>query len=142
MTTFDPPRPATIALDSWAGRYRVSVHVIGETPKRYRVRWLEHANIPARRTVAPGDVTLVPKHAVRFDTPEEEPTPMPDFAASTDRYRDALQAIVDFVPPQGYTAIEAHQAVRHIAAAALAGVKVNAADPLHIFDTPAGRGEE
>lgn len=53
-----------IALDGWAGRTRVPCEVVGETPKRYRVRLLESARMPSRRYVTRGEIILVPKSAV------------------------------------------------------------------------------
>ena len=58
-------RPAVVHQDGWAGRTQTPVMVIGETPKRYRVRWLQGSY---RR--AAGDVTLVPKYAVTFTNKE------------------------------------------------------------------------
>lgn len=51
-------------LDDWAGRRRVPVEVVGETPKRYRVRVLEDCGLPSRRRARSGDVVLVPRYAV------------------------------------------------------------------------------
>lgn len=63
MTT----RRGELLLDGWAGRRAYPVDVIGETPKRYRVRLLEDMPLPGRnQRGAAGDVRLVPKHAVRF----------------------------------------------------------------------------
>lgn len=58
-------RPGTVALETWAGRSLHRVTVLGETPKRYRVRYEEDAPGYAgyRRR---GTVHLVPKHAVTF----------------------------------------------------------------------------
>lgn len=55
-----------IALDTWAGRRYYEVDVIGETPKKFRVRILTPGGVmlPNRRYIALGDVALVPKHAV------------------------------------------------------------------------------
>lgn len=62
-------RRAIVAVNSWAGRFEYAVSVIGETPKRYRVRWIDGWHSSRWRSFAAGDVTLVPKYAVRF-TPE------------------------------------------------------------------------
>jgi hypothetical protein len=51
-------------FDSWAGRTSKRVEVIGETPKRYRVRLLE--DIPLKGWQL-GDVRLVPRRAVTID---------------------------------------------------------------------------
>ena len=58
---------AYLVLDSWAGRERIPVEIVGETPKRYRVRLLADALLPSRRHCAAGDVVLVPRYAVRVD---------------------------------------------------------------------------
>lgn len=55
-------RAAHVHLDSWAGRSRVPVQVVGETAKRYRVVWQQSA-LRWRE----GQVSLVPKEAVTFD---------------------------------------------------------------------------
>ena len=58
---------AVLALDSWAGRTEHPVEIVGETPKRYRVRILEDwLGLPSRRVASRGDVVLVPKYAVRI----------------------------------------------------------------------------
>lgn len=61
-------RPAWVHFDGWAGRRTVAVHVVGETPRRYRVRieqdrckWAGRSQWKNR-----GDTVLVPKHAVTF----------------------------------------------------------------------------
>ncbi len=61
-----------IALDTWAGRRYYAVEVIGETPKKTRIRVLapDGITLPNRRYVAYGDEVLVPKHAVQ-DMPSE-----------------------------------------------------------------------
>lgn len=54
-----------VRVQSWAGVHLVSVEIIGETPKRYRVRILSDARWPGRRnSVKAGDVKLVPKNHV------------------------------------------------------------------------------
>lgn len=63
-------RPAALLLDGWAGRERHKVEVIGETPKRYRVRLLADTRLPSNRQHKAGDVVLVPKYAVVFDDTE------------------------------------------------------------------------
>ncbi len=54
-----------LRLNSWAGRERVPVEIVGETPKRYRVKLLEAARLPGNRQHAAGDVVLVPRYAVQ-----------------------------------------------------------------------------
>lgn len=56
---------ATLLLDGWAGRERVPVEIVGETPKRYRVRLLAECRLPSRRRGKAGDVVLVPRYAVK-----------------------------------------------------------------------------
>lgn len=54
-------QPGYILIDSWAGRHAVSATLIGETPKRYRIRLEEDARLPGGRNMKAGDVTLIPK---------------------------------------------------------------------------------
>ena len=44
------------------GRQQV-VEVIGETPKRFRIRAIAHTELPGRQ-LSPGDETLVFKHLI------------------------------------------------------------------------------
>jgi hypothetical protein len=55
-----------IALDTWAGRRYYPVEIVGETPKRVRVRILatDGVMLPGGRYARCGEVVLVPKHAV------------------------------------------------------------------------------
>lgn len=62
MTNFQE-YAAYIRTDSWAGRTYTACTVIGETPKRYRVRIDDNA---FRWSV--GDVILVPKYAIATQT--------------------------------------------------------------------------
>lgn len=64
--------PKAIVLDTWAGRRYHSVEVVGETPKKVRVRILTQGGVmlPGRRYIQCGEEVLVPKHAV-VDLPEE-----------------------------------------------------------------------
>ncbi|RPJ40084.1 MAG: hypothetical protein EHM35_00310 [Planctomycetaceae bacterium] len=55
---------AVLLLDGWAGRSRIPVEVVGETPKRYRVKLLADARLPGGRQFQAGAVVLVPKHAI------------------------------------------------------------------------------
>lgn len=61
-----------ITLDTWAGRRYYAVEVVGETPKKARIRVLTPGGVmlPGRRHVQCGEVALVPKHAVK-DMPSE-----------------------------------------------------------------------
>ena len=56
----------TIVLDTWAGRRYYAIEVVGETPKKTRVRILTPGGVmlPNRRYVNFGETVLVPKHAV------------------------------------------------------------------------------
>jgi hypothetical protein len=58
------PKRARLCLDGWAGRSSVAVEVIGETAKRYRVRFLEATTLPHLASAEIGDVKLVPKYSV------------------------------------------------------------------------------
>lgn len=62
-----------ITLDTWAGRRYYAVEVVGETPKKARIRVLTPGGVmlPGRRYVQCGEVALVPKHAVK-DMPGDE----------------------------------------------------------------------
>ena len=53
-------------LDTWAGRLLIPDEVIGETPRRFRVRLLKAANLPGRpwRHFEAGAEALVPKYAI------------------------------------------------------------------------------
>lgn len=58
-----------ILVDGWAGYQRIPVEILGETPKRYRVKLIERSKLPGRNNWRnAGDVVLVPKHAVRIMT--------------------------------------------------------------------------
>ena len=55
---------AYLHLDTWAGRIREPVELIGETPKRYRIRLLSDIRLPSRRQGRAGDEVLVPKYSI------------------------------------------------------------------------------
>lgn len=61
-----------IVLDTWAGRRYYAVELVGETPKKARVRILTPGGVmlPGRRYVQCGEIALVPKHAI-CDMPTE-----------------------------------------------------------------------
>jgi hypothetical protein len=66
-------RPARIHLDGWAGRSADQVVVVGETPKRYRIRTAgdKAVRLAGRnRYLSPGETVLVPKAAISFDLSE------------------------------------------------------------------------
>jgi hypothetical protein len=67
MTQIDPPRPARLALDGFAGRRALRVEIVGELPKRWRVRFLEDGPLPRDGYARVGAVALVPKHDVLID---------------------------------------------------------------------------
>lgn len=62
-----------LVLDTFAGRRYYAVEVIGETPKKARVRILASGGVmlPGRRYVNYGEDVLVPKHAIA-DIPAEQ----------------------------------------------------------------------
>lgn len=62
-----------IVLDTWAGRRYYPVEVIGESPKKSRVKVLAAGGVmlPGRRYAQYGEKVLVPKHAV-VDLPADE----------------------------------------------------------------------
>ena len=61
-----------VVLDTWAGRRYYAVEVVGETPKKARIRVLTPGGVmlPNRRYVQCGEIALVPKHAIK-DMPSD-----------------------------------------------------------------------
>lgn len=59
-------RDAVVVMESFAGIIRYPCIVVGETPKRYRVRMKQRTRLPPHRWVYAGELTTVPKHAVDF----------------------------------------------------------------------------
>lgn len=60
-------KQAYICMDGWGGRTEQAVLVIGETPKRYRIKAVMRTKLAGRsRWIYVGETALVPKHAVRF----------------------------------------------------------------------------
>ena len=60
-------RPGWLWLDGWEGRTKQAVHIVGETPKKYRVTpaSTEPVKLGGRsRWLSPGKTVLVPKRAV------------------------------------------------------------------------------
>lgn len=55
-----------LVLNTYAGRREYPVLIIGETPKKFRVKILSQTNVilPGRRIANYGDIILVPKTAV------------------------------------------------------------------------------
>ena len=62
----------SVLLDTWAGRRYYAVEIVGQTPKKVRVRVLTPGGVmlPGRRYVNCGETVLVPKHAV-VDLPKD-----------------------------------------------------------------------
>ena len=57
-----------LQLDGWAGRTQQEVEVIGETPKKVRIRAIRRTRLAGRCCyLNVGETTLVPKHAVRME---------------------------------------------------------------------------
>ena len=71
--TQDNQRSAMLHTDGWGGRQSQWCLVIGETPKRYRVRALpgSELRLPLRgngiRKIPPPGSALVPKYAITFE---------------------------------------------------------------------------
>jgi hypothetical protein len=65
--------PAEFHLDGWHGRTKTPCIVIGETPKRYRVKLVERCKLAGRcRWGYAGEIVLMPKYAVTPVTPAGE----------------------------------------------------------------------
>lgn len=63
-------RGGLLCLDGWSGRVEQPVAVIGETPKRYRIRAITRTRLAGLyRWLKPGDTALVPKNAIKFPEP-------------------------------------------------------------------------
>lgn len=66
-----------LVLDSWAGRSETPVEIIGQTPKRFRIRAITRTRLAGRdRWLKAGEVALVPICALRDkrpDPPKEHP---------------------------------------------------------------------
>lgn len=60
-----------IKTDSWAGRFFWRCEILGETPKRYRVRLLVKTALPRGWREA-GTIVLVPHDAVTFNRLEAQ----------------------------------------------------------------------
>ena len=57
---------ARLALNGWEGITLTEIEVIGETPKKYRIRAISDMRLAGRnRKLKAGEITLVPKYAVR-----------------------------------------------------------------------------
>lgn len=64
-------RDAVVCVSGWAGRSELRVKVLGSTPKKYRVRFLQAAYRWSK-----DQVTLVPKSAVKFTDGLPAPEPL------------------------------------------------------------------
>lgn len=53
-----------VQFDGWAGRYRVRCEILKETPKRFKVRFME--DVSARRRA--GEIAYAPKYAVTVES--------------------------------------------------------------------------
>jgi hypothetical protein len=61
-------RQGWLVLAGWHGVTHQAIEVIGETPKRYRIRALEQTLLAGRRRwLEAGETALVPRGAVRFE---------------------------------------------------------------------------
>jgi hypothetical protein len=54
-----------LCLQGWHGFSRQRVEIVGETPKKWRIRAIERTRLAGPRWLEPHAVTTVPKHAVR-----------------------------------------------------------------------------
>lgn len=61
-----PPHFGLLCLDGWHGRSEDRVLIVGETPKRYRIRAIEWTRLAGRRSIEVGQEALVPKRAVKI----------------------------------------------------------------------------
>jgi hypothetical protein len=63
----DNAKQGYIVTQSYAGRSEQAVLVIGETPKRYRIKAVMRTRMPGRyRWLEAGETALVPKRALSF----------------------------------------------------------------------------
>jgi hypothetical protein len=61
-----------ICMDGWAGFHKEPVEIVGETPKKYRVKLLKDCRLPGRwREGKAGQIILVPKYVVTDKPPKE-----------------------------------------------------------------------
>jgi hypothetical protein len=72
-TAMTDERYAEFGLHGWHGITWSPCVVIGETPKRYRVRLMQACRLAGRMNFgAAGDIVLLPKSAVRFTATKPE----------------------------------------------------------------------
>ena len=61
-------RQGVLHTQSWAGRSETPVMVVGETPKKYRIRAITDTRLGGRgRVCVAGETALVPKHSVTLE---------------------------------------------------------------------------
>jgi hypothetical protein len=61
-------RYGTLHLDGYSGRSSTRVEIVGETPKRYRVRAITQTRTAGRLVyLEPGQIALVPKQAITLE---------------------------------------------------------------------------
>lgn len=66
-SAFGTGHHAYLCTDGWAGRNEQAVLVVGETPKKYRIKAVMRTRMPGRcRWLSAGELALVPKHAIRM----------------------------------------------------------------------------
>lgn len=67
VITYGSPRPALLVVDSWAGRTRTRVDVIGQCGTRWRIRAISDTKVAGRNHwLRPGQVCRVPCGAIVF----------------------------------------------------------------------------
>lgn len=54
-----------VNTDGWAGRLKWKCLIVGETPKRFRIKALEQIKLP-RKWLEVGEEWLVPKYSITF----------------------------------------------------------------------------
>lgn len=58
-------RTALLILHGWGGRLDQKVEIVGETPRRYRIRAITRTRLAGKyRYIEPGQTALVPRGAV------------------------------------------------------------------------------
>jgi hypothetical protein len=59
-------RSAVLMIQGWHGYSECPCTVVGQTPKKYRIVFVQKQILPGRRVAEAGVHVLVPKHAIRF----------------------------------------------------------------------------
>ncbi len=66
-------RRAWVGLNGWHGLTWSPVYIVGETPKRYRIRADRELRLAGRhRWLNVGDTVLVPKTAIKFEVSKKD----------------------------------------------------------------------